>query len=149
MEKKTPIIYTLRKILASDLQNIYLFVCDLEKTQFNFKDFETIFLQNIVQPHYYYLVAEAEQKLLGYISCHVQLLLHHCGKVGEIQELYVDEDYRGMGIGTALLNYLEKELSKDEVLTLEVTAQLKREQTHQFYALNDFSYSHKKFIKQI
>jgi len=68
-----------------DIKTIYQFVCELEAITFNFSVFEKLFLKNITTPNYFYLVAEIDEILVGYLSCHSQLLLHHCGLVGEIQ----------------------------------------------------------------
>ena len=132
-----------------DLKYIYRFICALEDNLFDQTLFESIFNKNIHHKDYYYYIAESDGNIIGYISCHTQYLLHHCGKVAEIQELFVEASFRNCGIGKLLLVHLEKVLRAEGCVSLEVTAQNKRQQTHQFYERYGFECSHKKFVKVI
>jgi PhnO protein len=67
--------------------------------------------------------------------------------VAEIQELFVKEQYRSLGIGRHLVNDLQMRLQ--QCVVLEVTTQNKRTATHVFYEQLGFSPSHKKFVKQL
>jgi PhnO protein len=51
-----------------------------------------------------------DDAVTGFISCHTQYLLHHCGIVAEIQELFVGKPSRKMVIGKALVNSLLEKL---------------------------------------
>src|ERR1700733_11203727 len=103
--------YHIRSAGEKDVLSVYDFVCFLEETTFSYIAFELIFKANIYNENYYYLVAESDSgSIIGYISCHVQNLLHHCGKVAEIQELFVVEKYRNLGIGKLLVNDLKNKL---------------------------------------
>jgi PhnO protein len=139
--------FTVRSAKASDCKWIYRFVCDLEEASFDYANFEGLYARNIADPENIYLVAEADGLISGYISCHGQTLLHHAGRVFEIQELYVSREFRSIGIGQLLVNSLEAELSKLEYRSLEVTANSKREKTHDFYKKMDFKLTHLKFTK--
>ena len=142
-------IHEVRRAEEKDLLTIYNFICILEDTKFNYSQFEKIFRENIINSNYFYYVAVNDDKIIGFISCHTQYLLHHCSKVAEIQELFVNETYRGKGIGRLLINQLEKELKKSDCLLIEVTAQNKRLQTHLIYENIGFTCSHKKFTKSL
>src|SRR4051812_16393111 len=88
---------------ANDVEEVYRFVCDLEETIFDPQAFHQYFLYNIEDPKNIYLVAVDEEEVIGYLSCHGQLLLHHMNWVYEIQELFVDKPYRGNGVGKMLV----------------------------------------------
>ncbi len=138
------------KIVKNDAPKIYEFICDLEEFNFNYKIFEQIFETNIQNPNNYYLVAKNnEQQIVGFISCHTQLLLHHCEKVAEIQELYVLNEFRNNGIGQKLLKSIEVLLVQEGCKVIEVTAQNKRTRTHSFYEANEYLNTHKKFTKAL
>ena len=77
-------------------------------------------------------------KPVGYISCHGQILLHHCGLVYEIQEMYVLPEYRSKGVGKILLNALLERLSNENYVLLEVASNMKRVDAHRFYEANGF-----------
>jgi PhnO protein len=136
-----------RRAEPSDCQWIYNFVCDLEETQFDYPTFRNLYTRNIADPENIYFVAEVDGLLCGYISCHGQTLLHHGGRVFEIQELYVSEEFRNKGVGQLLVKNLEFELSKLDHQSLEVTANNKRKKTHDFYKKMGFEFSHLKFTK--
>jgi PhnO protein len=138
---------TVRLAVKSDCKWIYDFVCTLEETKFEYSAFEEIYIQNITNLDNIYLVAEVDEAISGYISCHGQTLLHHGGTVFEIQELYVKDEVRNKGIGQLLVKTLESELSKLDYKSLEVTANRKRTKTHDFYLKMGFEHTHFKFTK--
>jgi PhnO protein len=140
----------IRKVEQKDMITIYEQICLLEDTKFNIDEFEKIFYQNLVDENVlYYLGETTNGVVLGFISCHIQNLLHHCGKVAEIQELCVKEAYRGQGIGAQMVKFVEEALLVLNCLSLEVTAQNKRIQTHEFYKKMGFEHTHLKFTKNI
>lgn len=145
-EKSTPT--TIRAASRSDAEVIFRFICGLkEKDDLNFEVFKELFLKNLANPDVIYLVADHKGQRVGFISCHGQILLHHMGIVFEIQELYVNEAHRSMGIGKLLLQSLESKLETLSYTSLEVTSNKKRISAHKFYADNGFSQSHLKFTK--
>lgn len=96
----------IRKIEPKDLDFIYNSICKLENDTFDFNQFQNFFLENINNPNFHYFLAENNLEKIGFISFHIQNLLHHCGKVGEIQEFFVDNEYRKKGIGKLLMNQI-------------------------------------------
>ena len=139
----------IRRAIKEDVNTIHFFLNQLESINSNIELFTEIYLQNISQTHAIYLVAEFDLKVIGFISCHEQLLLHHLGYVFEIQEFFVLDTYRNKGIGAILLAELENILKQKKIVSFEVTAQNKRLQTHQFYLKNGFTQSHLKFTKLV
>ena len=143
-------LYKIRRAEVRDLLPIYHFICILEETNFTFLIFKSIFEANIKHADYYYLVAEhGKGNIVGFISCHTQKLLHHCGKVAEIQELFVEKKHRKAGIGRQLVQTLENTLKVKSCILFEVTAQKKRLGVHRFYESTGFKSSHKKFVKEL
>ena len=143
-------LYRIRKAQAKDVAPVYRFICLLEETDFPFIGFKSIFEANIKNIDYHYMVADkGNDTIVGFISCHTQKLLHHGGRVAEIQELYVDERHRKAGIGKRLIDALEKKLQDSACIYFEVTAQNKRTATHLFYENAGFKNSHKKFVKAL
>jgi PhnO protein len=140
----------IRKADEKDMLTVYEQICELESFTFNIKHFENIFFLNINDPNkLYYLAQDSEGNCLGFISCHLQMLLHHAGHVAEIQELFIKVGYRGMGIGGKLINHVEEILKELDCVSFEVTAQNKRIETHEFYKNNGFKNSHLKFTKAL
>lgn len=140
----------IRKLKEDDILIIFNQVCELEQIRFDFNVFQNIYVQNINDPHkLYYLAEDREGNGIGFISCHIQNLLHHCGPVAEIQELFIQEAFRGKGIGGLLVAHIEQLLKEAGVLNFEVTAQNKRIQTHLFYENAGLKNTHLKFTKEL
>jgi PhnO protein len=142
--------FNYRKANLNDSLVIYNYICSLEEFRFDLTIFENIFKINIQNENVLYYVAEIEDgSVVGFISCHIQILLHHAGKVAEIQELFVESKYRNSGIGSGLINIIEIMTKNIKCVSLEVTAQNKRNKTHDFYKSKFFTQSHLKFTKKI
>jgi len=140
----------IRKVIENDMLTVYEQICILENFTLNINEFEKIFFYNMKDKNVLYYMAETQEgQALGFISCHLQNLLHHCGKVAEIQELFVKQEYRGHGIGKALVKYMEKTLIALNCISFEVTAQNKRIDTHEFYKKMELNQSHLKFTKNL
>ena len=138
---------SIRQAVPEDVTSIYLFVNELEETVFDQAAFSAHYYHNLQQPYVHYLVAEDEGKVIGFISCHGQILLHHNGLVYEIQEMFVAKEYRSKGVGALLLKSLEERLAGEDYKLLEVTSNIRRKDTHRFYLNNGFSQTHLKFTK--
>ncbi|MBG6132863.1 PhnO protein [Aquimarina sp. EL_43] len=136
----------IRKAKDSDFLSIHHFIEILENQTFEKEKQEQIFFENIKNHHNIYLIAVVENEISGFLSCHVQNLLHHNGLVGEIQEMFVTESCRGLGIGHKLINQLKKIAREKEIIQLEVTSNIKRENAHSFYKNQGFINTHKKFV---
>jgi len=127
------------------MEYVFAFITALEKEEFDKDDFLKIYKRNIRNKDNIYLLAW-HKKPVGYLSCHIQNLLHHCAQVAEIQEMFVPVDKRGQGIGKALLDQLKSMLMKRNVKRLEVTSQVTRRQAHRFYLGENFRITSKKFV---
>lgn len=112
--------------------------------------FEKYYVANLENKDNIYLIAVNEtDQVIGYLSCHGQILLHHMAKVFEIQELFVKENYRSQKVGQLLIQALEEQLKKEGYRFLEVTANIKRLNTHRFYTKCGFEQTHLKFTKTL
>ncbi len=140
---------TIRKVTSDDLESVYLLICELEDQHMDGETFESIFLKNINDPDIYYLVAEINNRIVGFLSLHVQHILHHSKPTCELQELNISSELRGSGIGALLMNEAEriaKELNLEEI---ELTTKMHRERAQSFYRNLGYSHTHNKFVKKI
>jgi PhnO protein len=140
---------TTRSATASDVAIIYNFLCELEEETFDFELFQHIFTRNLQNPDCHYFLAFDGSLCVGYASVHAQWLLHHCGKVGEIQEMFVIADYRSKGVGSLLIEQLKVVSERENFKILEVTANKKRLDTHRFYERQGLERTHFKFVKKL
>jgi PhnO protein len=133
----------------NDVDIVYRFLCELEELPLDQSHFRSVFYHNLQDPMIYYLIAEAGGESVGFISCHAQYLLHHVGKVGEIQELFVRADRRNERIGHQLVAALNKLAIREGFINLEVTTNQKRTDTIRFYERESFNRTHIKLVKSI
>lgn len=141
MKSKTQI----RKVENQDLDFVYKAICELENETLNSEIFEAIFNENISNAKNLYLIAENETEGLGFISFHTQNLLHHCGLVGEIQEFFIHQKYRGQGVGRLLINEVLDFAERNHLKSIEVTTNKRRVENVAIYENLGFALSHNKF----
>ncbi|PID45678.1 MAG: GNAT family N-acetyltransferase [Proteobacteria bacterium] len=140
----------IRKADETDFGSIYQFVNELEETVFELENQRKAFEQNIKNENYIYLIAQLNDKSIGFISCHSQNLLHRAGqKIAEIQEMYVIPEKRKIGVGKRLIDELKRVAKKNGIVQLEVTSNKRRTETHRFYQRENFLNTHEKFTFEL
>jgi PhnO protein len=137
--------FKIREATSNDLPSVYGLVCKLENETLKQEVFAQIFEANLKSPNCFYCVAETENRIVGFISFHLQHLLHHCGAVGEVQEFYLDKDFRNKGIGKRLMDEVKKYAEAKNVKSLEVTSNKKRTENIKVYESLGFKLTHNKF----
>lgn len=80
----------IRKATAADKGQIYQLICDLEDSEINKERFSDIYDANMLNPSVCYFVYEKDQIILGFLSLHMQKLLHHAANISEIQEIIIN-----------------------------------------------------------
>ncbi len=135
----------IRKVEKQDLDFVYQSICELENEVLDFEVFRKIFNENILNPKNLYLLAENENEGLGFISFHTQNLLHHCGLVGEIQEFFIHQKYRGQGIGKQLIEKVMNYADQNNLKSIEVTTNKRRVENVAIYENLGFGLTHNKF----
>lgn len=136
---------TIRPATPSDFDAIYRFVCGLEEEVFDKNAMRDIYHHCLALEDNIYLIAIVEDQPVGYLSCHGRMLMHHCGKVFEIEEFYIEPECRGKGIGRLLLAALHARLATVPHVLLEVCSNMLRESAHRFYEANGFKKTSFKF----
>jgi len=140
---------SIRPSKESDEASVYDLVTSLMKVSLDRKSFHDVFVQNLRDDTVLYYVAESEGYVVGFASLHIEPQLHHAGLVGEIQELIVQEAFRGKGTGTQLVLRLEQEAQKRGCVSIEVTTKNYRVDAQRFYEQAGFSRTHVNFTKNL
>jgi PhnO protein len=140
---------TFRKVTDTDASRIYQMVCKLEDKKLDERIFQEIFAQNIQDPKIRYIVAELDGDVVGFVSLHMQQLLHQTGRVAEIHELFVESTVRGKGIGKGLIEFAKQIADENNCKTFEVACNLKRKESHAFYEREGFTTTHFKFTQKL
>lgn len=109
----------------------------------------TLRMKLYTQPAYQLLIAEKDREVVGFIALHFYNELHLPGAVGRITSFCVNENNRGTGIGTLLLNEAEDYFKANGCFKIEVTSNLRRTITHQYYLHQGYKETSKHFVKII
>ncbi|HEX6891537.1 MAG TPA: GNAT family N-acetyltransferase [Chryseolinea sp.] len=104
-------------------------------------------IENYFEPGYYLLVVEIDNMIVGFSSLHWFDMFHMRGKMGRITAICVQEGLRSTGIGHVLLTASEEFLKSKGCVKAEVTTNLKRTLTQEFYAKNGYEINSVRFIK--
>lgn len=133
-----------------DFDAVYRLVCQLEETAFDENDFRQVFSHALKCSDVFLACDQDDENMIyGYVVLSRTWQLHHCGKVAEIVELCVDEQYRNMGIGTELLKYAENVSIQSGCVMMDITTNRKRTDAHRFYERNGYTQSHYKYTKPL
>ncbi|MDF2590335.1 MAG: family N-acetyltransferase [Anaerocolumna sp.] len=142
-------MYKPRLVTKDDENTIYNLINELEDKPLSFPDFTKAFHLNLKDPSIVYYVMLDKDKIIGFISIHIQILLHHVSKIAEIQELIVAKEYQGKGIGTKLFDIALKVAQDNNCTQIEVCCNQKRQRSHEFYLKVGMENSHYKFCLPI
>jgi PhnO protein len=137
----------IRTVVAEDEETIYKMICGLENMKMDKAAFNSVFRKNLESDNIQYFIAEMAGKPVGMVSCHIQPLLHHAALVSEIQEMYVEPDFRSKNIGKALMNQVTAFAKSNGAIQMEVTSRNVRENAHRFYQREGFEKSHVKLVR--
>lgn len=135
-----------REAYLQDESYIYKMICDLEEDILDVARFHDRYISNLNHHDIIYLVYMEHELPVGFLSCHIQNLLHHNERVGEIQEFYLYEQFRGKGIGKQMLKDIRNVLEKKDCFQIEVTCRKTRKHSIRFYENNGFTNSHNKLV---
>ncbi len=127
---------------AHHLDAVYALMVELEGLSLDREAFLKVYAANLAAQNIRYLLAFLSGQPVGFISLHVQRLLHHTGLVGEIQELVVKEGLRGRGLGQVLFQAAREAAQVLGCIQLEVCCRQTREQSHAFYQRMGMTSSH-------
>jgi len=94
------------------------------------------------------LVAEADGKVVGFISLHYIPQIALAGEFCRISYLCVSDQCRGGGIGQKLLDEAERLAAERGCDRMEVHSHTRRVRAHQFYARAQYEESPKYLLKK-
>ena len=133
------------KANPNHVDDVYKLLCELENEVLDEKKFKKIYQANMKNNDVHYLLAVDNDCIFGFISLHIQQLLHHASAIAEIQELIITQRYQGAGAGTILFNKVKEIAIANDCLLLEVACSQFRTDSHKFYRKQGMNESHFKF----
>lgn len=138
-----------RKATLNDCEKVYHLICNMERKQLPFDRFYLIYQEQINNRHYYCLVCEYDNNVIGVLNLRFEEQLHHSACIAEIMEFAVDEAYRKQGVGKGMLANA-CQIAKDfGCMQIEVACNQLRKDTHRFYLREGMHNFHFKFSKSL
>jgi len=138
-----------RKATLNDCERVYQLICDMECKQLPFEKFFAIYREQMNNKHYYCLIYEQENNIVGVLNLRIEEQLHHSEGIAEIMEFAVDSAYRNQGIGKEMFKRA-CQLAKDFGCTqIEAACNRLRSDAHRFYLSAGMHNFHFKFSKSL
>jgi N-acetylglutamate synthase-like GNAT family acetyltransferase len=94
-------------------------------------------------------ICEVGGKVAGFLSLHWFDKFHSIGKTGRITAVCVDEKMRDLGVGGALLAAAEQLLKENNCREIEVTTNMRRALTPDFYRKHGYAEHSRHFVKSL
>ena len=88
---------------------------------------------NLASPSHFYIVATDGVQVIGFCSLTVKHNLWLQDLLGNVDEMVVDEKYRGQGIGKKLMQRITEIAIENNCQQLELESSFHRDKAHAFY----------------
>lgn len=82
------------------------------------------------------VVAEGQGAVIGMATLQVLISTAEGGRVGLVEDVIVDQKFRGRGVGTALLDHLQQWAKEHDLSRLQLAADRDNSAALEFYARN-------------
>lgn len=139
----------LRRATLYDVDAVYTLICELKQGKFDHQSFSAGYASNLQDPNMSYQLALLEGQVVGMIGLHLQFHLHHADWIGEIQELVVMPQARGLKVGSQLLAWAEATAREAGAEMTELSTSIQRHDAHRFYLREGYTQSHFRFTKPL
>ena len=132
-------MFQIRKCHSEDFDDVASLLRQLwPEKRLDAASLRMVFQRAVTSESQTYLCVIDGERIVGFGSLTLKNNLWQQGYLAHIDELVVDSDYRGRGIGTQLLNQLVR-LARDRgCRRVELDSAFHREQAHQFYQQHGF-----------
>ncbi|MFN3342713.1 MAG: GNAT family N-acetyltransferase [Flavobacteriales bacterium] len=138
-------MFHIRPATPTDLPAVHQLIEQLEECSIPFEEFAPVYLRNCAMQDIYYFVGEENGTIVGFVSLHIQYLLHHFAPVAEVQEICISDTCRGKGYGKMLLDHVTQVARERDCDLIELCTNKKRTDAHRFYDREGWKQSHFKY----
>ncbi len=139
----------LRPASLADTEAVYGLICELKQKAYDRQTFAAGFAANLSNPQQRYQLAEVNGEIVGLIGIQIMFPLNLNCWIGEIQELVVLPQMRGLNVGKQLLEWAEAEARLNGTSLMELSSGKVRTDAHRFYQREGYEQSHFRFKKTL
>ena len=139
----------LRPASLADTEAVYGLICELKQKAYDWKTFAAGFAANLSHPQQRYQLAEVNGEIVGLIGLQLMFPVNLNCWIGEIQELVVLPQMRGLNVGKQLLEWAEAEARLNGASLMELSSGKVRTDAHRFYQREGYEQSHFRFKKTL
>jgi Acetyltransferases len=131
----TPIGLQIRPVAEGDYYDVYRLYRQLMNSNFchSENDFARIFKSFFNSKEREAFVATVHNRVIGFVTLYYLDVFHYGGQVASIQELVVTEEFRGRGVGQALVEFVRRQTTERNCQGLEVATDLWQGGAKSFY----------------
>lgn len=139
----------LRPASLADTDAVYGLIGELKQKEYDRNAFAAGFAANLNNPQQRYQLAEVNGEIVGLIGIQIMFPLNLNCWIGEIQELVVLPQMRGLNVGQRLLAWAEDEARQNGASLMELSSGKVRTDAHRFYQREGYEQSHFRFKKTL
>lgn len=140
----------IRPVVKGDIDSILLLLQQLwPKKKIHLHQIQSLIQQQLLSRNHHLVVAEQQNRVVGFGSLSRKINLWTEGMLGHIDELVVDDREQQRGIGTIILNYIIEMGLQLGCRRIELDSAYHRKQAHQFYQCKGFVNRAILFSKQV
>lgn len=107
------------------------------------------FIRALNNPNNAVFVAEDNGKLIGFATLSIRDVIRYPNPVGELDELFVLEEYRRQGVAKQLMEEIESAAKKHNCCRMFINSRFESEASHHFYVKIGYTKFGYNFIKNI
>ncbi len=124
----------IRPCVDEDFGSIYELLKQLwPAMKLDFKQLQNVFRIGITSDKQKFIVGILDKKIVGFCSLTIKNNFWQAGSLAHIDELIVDEKYRGKGIGNKLMEKITEIAAENKCKRIELDSAFHREDAHRFY----------------
>lgn len=140
----------IRPVVKGDIDSILPLLQQLwPKKKIHLHQIQSLIQQQLLSRNHHLVVAEQQNRVVGFGSLSRKINLWTEGMLGHIDELVVDDREQQRGIGTIILNYIIERGLQLGCRRIELDSAYHRKQAHQFYQRKGFVNRAILFSKQV
>ncbi|MDR1348855.1 MAG: GNAT family N-acetyltransferase [Prevotellaceae bacterium] len=126
--------FQIRFCIADDYAAIFELLKQLWiDKQLNCKVLQAVYENALKSDRQKLIIGLIGNKIVGFCSLTINNNLWQGGNLGYIDELIVDENFRGQGIGKTLMAEITKIARENNCKQIELSSAFHRKEAHQFY----------------